>query len=272
MASIGGNSRTGCWTSPFVWPRYGRTPDPEVPLADEAQGTPVLDQSSALAAPCRRFTNIAYRSVNRHNHSMNSYDRFMPELFRIVGGALRLDVKRVRNYTDHLAGKLEREGDHRTARRLRQLLAETDRTLRPAGMSALAIPVDGESRFPLLERAPPLGQPVILSPRAWEVIREFISVAKSHAILEAEGVNSPLSLMLHGPPGCGKTLLANHIAQDLDLQMFTAPARWTHLVLLGQYLKEHPGPLSVRKRTSLCPFLRRVRCDREAARRHARAR
>ena len=54
------------------------------------------------------------------------------------------------------------------------------------------------------------------------MVHEFISVAKSHAILEAEGVNSPLSLMLHGPPGCGKTLLANHIARDIDLQMFTA--------------------------------------------------
>ena len=146
----------------------------------------------------------------------------MPELFRIVGGALRLDVHRVRNYTNHLADKLEKEGDHRTASRLRQLLAETDRTLRPAATQPLALPVDSESRFPLLERASPLGQPVILSSTAWEVVHEFISVAKSHAILEAEGVSSPLSLMLHGPPGCGKTLLANHIAQDLDLEMFTA--------------------------------------------------
>ena len=153
---------------------------------------------------------------------MNSYDRFMPELFRIVGGALRLDVKRVRNYTSHLAEKLDKEGDHQTARRLRQLLAETDRTLRPAGTQTLALPVDAESRFPLLERTPSLGQPVILGPRAWEVIREFISVAKSHAQLEAEGVSSPLSLMLRGPPGCGKTVLANHIARELDLEMFTA--------------------------------------------------
>ena len=153
---------------------------------------------------------------------MISHDRFMPELFRIVGGALRLDVKRVRNYTKYLADKLEKEGDDRTARRLRQLLAETDRTLRPAGAPVLAVPVDAESRFPLLERASWLGQPVILSPQAWEVIREFISVAKSHAQLEAEGVSSPLSLMLHGPPGCGKTLLANHIAQALDFDMFTA--------------------------------------------------
>ena len=153
---------------------------------------------------------------------MNSDIHFIPELFRIIGGALRLDVERVRNYTNHLADKFEKQGDHRTASRLRQLLAETDRTLRPAGTAALAVPVDAESRFPLLERTSSLRHPVILSPTAWGVVHEFTSVAKSHAILEAEGVNSPLSLLLHGPPGCGKTLLANHIAQDLDLEMFTA--------------------------------------------------
>ena len=153
---------------------------------------------------------------------MDMYDRFMPELFRIVGGALRLDVKRVQNYTNYLADKLEKEGDCRTARRLRQLLTETDRTLRPAGMSAHAVPVDAESRFPLLERDSCRDQPVILGPQAWGVVREFISVAKSHAQFEAEGASSPLSFMLYGPPGCGKSLLASHIARKLDFAMYTA--------------------------------------------------
>lgn len=153
---------------------------------------------------------------------MELHERFMPELFRIIGGALRLDVKRVQNYTNYLADKLEKEGDYRTARRLRQLLTETGRTLRPAGDPAQALPVDAESRFPLLERDSSRNQPVILGPQAWEVVREFISVAKSHAQLEAEGVSSPLSFMLHGPPGCGKSLLASHIARKLDFDMFTA--------------------------------------------------
>ena len=153
---------------------------------------------------------------------MKTHDRFISDLFRIVGGALRLDVKRVRNYTNHLADKLEKEGDSRTAGRLRQLLAETDRTLRPAGAPALSLPVDPESRFPLLEHAPDRTEPLILGPRIWEVVREFISVARSHAQLEAEGVRSPLSIMLHGPPGCGKSLLARYIARELDFEMYTA--------------------------------------------------
>jgi len=153
---------------------------------------------------------------------MNSYDRFMPELFRIVGGALRLDVKRVRNYTNHLADKLEKEGDKKTADRLRKMLEESDRTLRPAGAAVAALPVDGETRFPLLENAPPIDQPLILTPATWDVVHEFIDVARSHAQLEAEGVSAPLSIMLHGPPGSGKSLLASHIAGELGFEMFTA--------------------------------------------------
>src|SRR6266404_4440471 len=79
--------------------------------------------------------------------------RFMNELFRIVSGALRLDVEKVRNYTSFLAEKLEQSGDKSSAGRLRKLLEETDHQLRPAGTAfARALPVDEESRFPLIEK------------------------------------------------------------------------------------------------------------------------
>ena len=124
-----------------------RLSQPPSPL--EAPERALLASRPRLPHLDSRFTIVANRSYFRYFRCMNSYDRFMPELFRIVGGALRLDVKRVRNYTNHLADKLEKDGDHRTSSRLRQLLAETDRTLRPAGSSALTVPVDSESRFPL---------------------------------------------------------------------------------------------------------------------------
>lgn len=157
---------------------------------------------------------------------MQSDDRFMNEVFRIVSGALRLDIDKVRNYTAFLADKLEKAGDKSAATRLRKLLSETDHTLRPAGVStALALPVDSESRFPLVERAN-LKQaeesPVILDPDRWALVSEFLSVAKSHAQLEAEGVTTPLSLMLYGPPGVGKSRLARHIARELCLDLYVA--------------------------------------------------
>ena len=57
----------------------------------------------------------------------------MPELFRIVNGALRLDIDKVRNYTEFLAEKLEKAGDAASAGRLRKMLEEGDQQLRPAG-------------------------------------------------------------------------------------------------------------------------------------------
>ena len=149
----------------------------------------------------------------------------MNEVFRIINGALRLDVERVRNYTSFLADKLEASGDVSAARRLKKLLAETDHELRPTGISASArtLPVDGESRFPLLERVQEVDEPpIVLSDRQSVTLREFLSVAKSHAQLEAEGIDSAVSLLMYGPPGCGKSRLARHISSELGLGLYVA--------------------------------------------------
>lgn len=150
--------------------------------------------------------------------------RFMSELVRIVNGALRLDIDKVRNYTAFLADKLEKAGDELSAARLRKMLTESDHQLRPAGAAfAKALPVDEESRFPLLERVnlktvsePPL----ILAQEQWDVVNEFLSIAKSHAQADIEGVGASLTFLLYGPPGTGKSRLARHIAQELGLDLY----------------------------------------------------
>ena len=148
----------------------------------------------------------------------------MNELFRIVNGALRLDLERVRNYTNFLADKLEAAGDLVFAGRLRKLLAETNHELRPTGVSAAkTLPVDSDSRFPLIERVRLVVEPpIVLSNHQSETLREFLSVAKSHAQLEAEGVDSAVSLLMYGPPGCGKSRLARHIASELGIELYIA--------------------------------------------------
>ena len=151
--------------------------------------------------------------------------RFLNEVFRIVTGALRLDLERVRNYTTFLADKLEAAGDVDSARRLKKLLAETDRELRPTGVRATArtLPVDSETRFPLLERVRPVDEPpVVLSDSQSGTLREFLSVAKSHAQLEVEGIDSAVSLLMYGPPGCGKSRLARHISSELGFELYVA--------------------------------------------------
>ena len=152
--------------------------------------------------------------------------RFMSEIFRIISGALRLDIDRVRNYTAFLAEKLEETGDMATAARLRKLLQETDHQLRPAGVSTTRmLPVDSESRFPLIERVNPrvIDEPaIVLDDAQLAVVREFISVAKSQGQIESQGLQAAVSMLIYGAPGTGKSRLARHIARELGLELYIA--------------------------------------------------
>jgi hypothetical protein len=144
---------------------------------------------------------------------MEDDNSFITELLRIVNGALRLDIDKVRNYTAFLADKLEKSGDKASAVRLRKVLEESDHQLRPAGATfAKTLPVDSESRFPLVERVNlrALSEPpVVLSQDQWDTINEFLSVTKSHAQVDAQGVSTSLGLLIYGPPGAtSRTSLA----------------------------------------------------------------
>jgi len=156
---------------------------------------------------------------------MKSDSRFMSELIRIVNGALRLDIDKVRNYTAFLAEKLEKEGDKSSADRLRKMLEESDHQLRPAGAAfAKALPVDADSRFPLIERVnlKTIAEPaVVLAQEQWDTVNEFLSIAKSYAQADAPGATS-LSLLMYGPPGTGKSRLARYIAKELGLELYVA--------------------------------------------------
>jgi SpoVK/Ycf46/Vps4 family AAA+-type ATPase len=153
--------------------------------------------------------------------------RFASELIRIVNGALRLDVDKVRNYTAFLAQKLEAAGDATTANRLRKALEENDHQLRPAeARFARALPIDSESRFPLVEQVKLRGRdepPLQLTQAQWDVIHEFVSVAKSHGSLaETSDLAGTMSLLMYGAPGTGKSRLARYIANELGLDLYVA--------------------------------------------------
>ncbi|GMU68261.1 MAG: hypothetical protein AMXMBFR37_05940 [Steroidobacteraceae bacterium] len=152
--------------------------------------------------------------------------RFTNELFRIVSGALRLDVGAVRNYTGFLADKLEKSGDSATAGRLRRMLDENDRQLRPADVTfARAMPVDADSRFPLVERITTdavAESPLFLSDAQWNVVHEFLNVARRQAELDAQGMGGAINLLMYGPPGTGKSRLARYIAAELGLELYVA--------------------------------------------------
>jgi SpoVK/Ycf46/Vps4 family AAA+-type ATPase len=203
--------------------------------------------------------NIDNRPIILYFRPMNNDNRFMDEVFRIVSGALRLDTVKVRNYTAFLAEKLEKSGDKSSAERLRKLLTETDHTLRPAKISvAHALPVDSESRFPLVERVnldTLIEPPIVLADDQWDIVNEFLSVAKSFAQLESEGVASPLSLLLYGPPGTGKSRLARHVARELGLDLYIARLDGLVSSYLGSTAKNIRALFEFAARTPIVLFL-----------------
>ena len=83
----------------------------------------------------------------------------------------------------------------------------------------------------------------------------FLSITKSHAQLEAEGVTTPLSLMLYGPPGVGKSRLARHIARELSLDLYVARLDGLVSSFIQEHVEEHPCALRVASRTPCVLFL-----------------
>lgn len=180
-----------------------------------------------------RSVDLHYRSMKMVKRSVKTPDRpdehqfrYMNELFRIVTGALRLDLQKVRNYTSFLADKLDEAGEGDSAKRLRKLLEDSDHELRPTSAAAVrSLPVDSESRFPLLERVDVRSlreAPVLLTAQQTEVVNEFLSVAKCHAQIEGRDISTSLSLLMYGPPGCGKSRLARFLSQELGLELYIA--------------------------------------------------
>lgn len=152
--------------------------------------------------------------------------KYSIEVGKIVEGALKHDLTKVQNYTTQLVTKLENDGDARAAAKFQRLLsAQAETALTPmSSSSSYSIPVDVESRMNLADVIYPAQNDikVVLSKRNAEKLESFILSYQNADKLNSVGIDAPNSLLLYGPPGCGKTKCAYLIAKQLNLPLVIA--------------------------------------------------
>lgn len=183
---------------------------------------------------------------------------YLPELFRVIEGALRQDGLKVRNYAALLAEKLEQNGDATSARRMRRLIESQSQTLQPAKVSQTSFtPVDSESRFPLLEQGTISedSERLILSEDQHATIEDFVLTVQHRTTLEHQGLICNASLLIYGPPGCGKSQLAKLVASKLNLPLYVARLDGLISSFLGSTSKNIRSVLEFASRTPCVLFL-----------------
>ena len=152
--------------------------------------------------------------------------KYSIEIGKIVEGALRHDQTKVINYTKQLVSKLEIDNDSRAVAKFQRLLsAQAETALAPMSSSnSVAIPVDSESRMNLADIIYPNENniEVVLSKQNAEKLESFILSYQNADKLNSLGINVSNSLLLYGPPGCGKTKCAYLIAKQLNLPLVVA--------------------------------------------------
>ncbi len=152
--------------------------------------------------------------------------KYSIEIGKIIEGALKRDQQKVKNYTAQLISKLTQDGENLVALRFQKLLDDqNDATLSAMGFTlGSSVPVDQESRTFLADVIYPHANDanVILSKTNAEKIESFILSYKNADKLNSAGLSIANTVLLYGPPGCGKTKCAYLIAKYLDLPLVIA--------------------------------------------------
>jgi len=151
---------------------------------------------------------------------------YLLEILRIIDGGLKLNPQKVKSYGELLAEKLETAGENKIALKIRQILtkSQTDQV----GTSAVArlgnVPVDTESRMSLADEEMYAidGVNIFIESHIENLINQFLSHISAADKLVAEGVGIVPSMLIYGPPGCGKTELGRYIAAKIGLPLITA--------------------------------------------------
>lgn len=160
------------------------------------------------------------------------------EISKIIEGGLSGDREKVYNYAKVLADNLEESGDNALSKKIRRIISN-----RKSGMMALdslsSKPVDSESRMDMVDITyPSIDKNLLVLNRETEAeIQDFVKCYRNRDKLIAAGIDETCTLLLYGPPGCGKTTVAQYISMQTNLPLVTARLDGLISSLLGSTAK-----------------------------------
>lgn len=153
------------------------------------------------------------------------------EVSKIIDGGLNSNVQQVAAYARQLAIKLKDKGDAQAAEQiLKKLISvKNDKTVANSSVGASSrfsrpMPVETDSRFDLGDKSyfEPNEVAVFLPEHQHLEVSQFIKSIHGQDRLREAGLPLNASLLLHGEPGTGKSVLAAYIASQLRLPLITA--------------------------------------------------
>lgn len=153
-----------------------------------------------------------------------------PTVLDIIRAAMERDADKARSYATLLAARIEVDGDQQLAERIRRVVGPTMGARQSSGSvdtfnstQVVFSPIDPESRSPFVDEASePYDDSPILDDAARAEITRFIEFQTHEDAFLRAGFTAPRSMLLYGPPGCGKNTTASHVAGQLRLPLLTA--------------------------------------------------
>jgi ATP-dependent 26S proteasome regulatory subunit len=162
---------------------------------------------------------------------------YYTEIAKIIEAGMKKEPTKVASYSRLLAKKLNDDGEKRGSARILTVLDKMGGS--QSVMDILTtMPVDQESRLEIAEiDYSPNVDNIILSKPIQEMLNDFKDTIQQKNQMVSFGLDFRTTLLLYGPPGCGKTSAAKYLASELNLPLITA--RFDTLIssLLGNTAK-----------------------------------
>ena len=151
---------------------------------------------------------------------------YSAEILKIIEGCIKMDKVKVYNYVQLLIKKLKNDGEEKLASKFEKMIMNVnDTNIKSLDIkSVFRVPVDNESRLPIADRMEPSeieDEPVFLNKDCMNEIETFLDYYNNRNKIISNGINLPNTLIFYGPPGCGKSKLAQYISKKTDLPLIT---------------------------------------------------